>query len=179
MKSRSLRGVVIVVVFALVVFTIACITFGVLAGLAILAKLPEPMQMSFAVPPSSEVIPRSQVQPGTFKIFKAETEILEKAQGSPEKLTVAWGTNGLEYWFPKEGTAAFYYSYRTPETGWGSKFKIDRAELKKSDGVIIFYPEKSDHYTAPMIFGFAITGMIACLCIFILFSLPGKIPDAL
>ncbi len=114
---------------------------GVVGFEELKAKLPEPLVMSLGVSLNSEIVSKSQIVPGTFKIFKTEEEILEKAKVAPEKLTVAWDERGVDYWYPKEGTAAFYYASKRPEPKWGSPFVIGQAEKKIND--IIFYPVRN------------------------------------
>ncbi len=124
-------------------FTCVCIIL-VLSAIPIpmAGPVPEPFRIAHGAPGGAVIIQRSEMKPGTFLLYnKSVEEILEEAQASPEKLTIAWSFDGLEYWWPREGTDMHYYSKKVPEINW--KYGFLTAEVGLSGKHLVFYPKKN------------------------------------
>ena len=123
-----------------------------------------PSQIQLTTFANTEIYPKNQVHPGTFRIELSKEEFLGKAASSKEKMVIVYspsphenGSLSVEYWLPATGSA-FYHA--TEKLG-KNLFGIDRVKLVNSS-LVVYYTNGVDIFlSAVFSLAFLITGIVS------------------
>ncbi len=112
---------------------------------ALRLPLPAPAVVEFPVVTGAEVLPGSQVKPGTFTIDHGISEFLELAHSSRSRSIVSYNASfhfvSTTYWLPRDESGVFYRSEWRTRLDWPEYATVGRLEY---DGQkLMAHPERN------------------------------------